>query len=158
MLAWSVEVQAEPTKDVNVVNDPNVNVLNNVDTTITNDATNPVPVTVQNGNNEKELVEIVSLDVASATTLAVYTVPLDKQLIITDVIISSPGDGFPLEIQRDGAVISRIRLEDSANGTYDHSYVSGIQFQENEILSIRNGGGATTNWELRGYQVDVNGS
>ena len=60
VLAFSVEVEAKGKKkdvnvvnepNVNVVNEPNVNVLNNVDVNITNDESNPVPVTVQNGNN-----------------------------------------------------------------------------------------------------------
>ena len=42
----AVEAKKKP-KDVNVVNEPNVSVLNNVDVNVTNDETNPVPVTVQ---------------------------------------------------------------------------------------------------------------
>ena len=94
VLAVSVTVAAQGiTKDVNVINEPNVNVLNNVETTITNDGTNPVPVTVQNGVAEKELVEIVELDVANATTAGtvfdVYTVGTGKRLVITDVIVTN---------------------------------------------------------------------
>jgi len=46
-------------------------------------------------------------------------------------------------------------------GTYNHSYVSGIEFAEGEIVGISpgpNAAGKTTNWELRGYLTDVNGS
>ena len=157
VLAFSVGTEVEAKKkpkDVNVVNEPNVNVLNNVDVNVTNDETNPIPVTVQNGNNngsEKELVEIVRLDVAGETTLlAVFTVLPSKRLVVTDVIISG-GDGFQ-EILRDGAVVSRIMVND---GTYEHSYVSGIEFQEDAVISITTGP-HPTNWELRGYLTDVN--
>jgi hypothetical protein len=161
VLALSVEVQAEPTKNVKVVNEPNFNVLNNVDTTITNDATNPVPVTVQNGNggtNEKELVEIVQLDVPHDTILPVYTVPSGKKLVITDVIVSGIGDSF-MEIRRDGVVVSRVNKD--RHEIYQHTYNSGIEFQENQVLSINNPNLTPEfliNWELRGYQVDVDGS
>jgi len=148
---------------VKVVNEPNVNVLNNVDVNVTNDETNPVPVTVQNGDNngsEKKLVEIVALDVPPQTTLAVYTVPSGMRLVITDVLINGPGSGHPMEILRDGTIVSRQFL----GGTtyFHHSYVSGIEFLENVIVSVKNGQDLgddhESNWELRGYQTDVNGS
>ena len=57
-----------------------------------------MPVTVQNGNNgagEKELVEIVELDVedtaAAETVFDVYTVGTGKRLVITDVIVTKVG-------------------------------------------------------------------
>lgn len=166
VLAFSVGAEAAPTKDVNVVNEPNVNVLNNVDVNITNDETNPVPVTVQNGNNgaaEKELVEIVELDVpGNNTTLDVFTVPNGKRLVITDLIVSNNRIGSPpipnAEILRDGSVYSRFMVASSSGsggaGVYQHSYVSGIEFTEGQIVSIRNPGGQNvdpTHWELRGY-------
>jgi len=156
VLAFSVGAEAAPTKDVNVVNEPNVNVLNNVDVNITNDGTNPVPVTVQNGNNgaaEKELVEIVELDVAGNTTLPVYTVAAGKRLVITDGIIN--GTGNPWGIHRDGSVVSRIQVTSSARTPYNHSYVSGIEFQENVTVSVKTGTSDGTDWELRGYLTDM---
>lgn len=161
-LAFLVEAEAAPAKDVNVVNEPNVNVLNNVDVNITNDGNNPVPVTVLNGNNgaaEKELVEIIQLDVPSDTTIDIYTVPAGKKLLITDVIVHH-GDSRFMEIHRNGTVVSRFRLTTTSTTTFGHSYISGIEFQEGDILSVRNGaGGANQNgFELRGYLTDVNGS
>jgi len=168
-LAFSVEAQGM-TKDVNVVNEPNVNVLNNVDVNITNDGTNPVPVTVQNGAAEKELVEIVELDVEdddnTETVFDVYTVGTGKRLVITDVIVTNL-TGLAMKqmrIFRDGVVVSPFSLGiagSGGTGTYDHSYVSGIEFTEGQIVGISPGpdtSGLTTNWELRGYLTDVNGS
>ena len=168
VLAFSVDAEAKgKTKDVNVVNEPNVNVLNNVDVNITNDENNPVPVTVQNGAAEKELVEIVELDVEdddnTETVFDVYTVGTDKRLVITDVIVLNlSGGGLAnMRILRDGVVVSNFSDEFGGGGTYNHSYVSGIEFAEGEIVGISpgpNAAGKTTNWELRGYLTDVNGS
>ena len=170
VLAFSVGAEAAPTKDVNVVNEPNVNVLNNVDVNITNDENNPVPVTVQNGNNgaaEKELVEIVELDIEdddnTETVFDVYTVGTDKRLVITDVIVlnSSSTSIQKMRIFRDGVVVSNFSDNSSGGGAYNHSYVSGIEFAEGEIVGISPGpstAGVKTNWELRGYLMDVNGS
>lgn len=133
------EVKAEPTKDVNVVNEPNVNVLNNVDVNVTNDTINPVPVVVQNGTTSaptKELVEI-TLDGPSTPTV-VYTVPTGQRLIITDVTITlnnSPSSSDFL-IQRNNVTISRPTIKNNAvvtdGSVYQRSYLSGIQFNEGD--------------------------
>jgi len=160
-LSLGGEVQAQPTRDVNVVNEPNVSVLNNVDVNVTNDTTNPVPVVIQNGTSAppvKELVEIIQLDVPGGTTLNPFTVPSGKRLLITDVIISTGGGATGLEILRDGAIVSRIQeFNSGAEQIYNHSYVSGIEFKEGELLSIRTGGatGNITHWELRGQLTDI---
>ena len=78
-----------PAKDVNVIND----------------ATNPVPVLVQNSDgNAFELVEITGTGGSSPVTL--FTVPGGKRVIITDVIFTiSPsvtGVGRIIEKQCDG--------------------------------------------------------
>jgi hypothetical protein len=51
-LSLGGEAKAKLVKDVNVVNEPNVSVLNNVDVNVTNDTENPVPVVVQNGTRK----------------------------------------------------------------------------------------------------------
>jgi hypothetical protein len=164
------EVKAQAPKDVNVVNEPNVNVLNNVDVNVTNDTTNPVPVVIQNGNNgqvEKELVEIVRLDVQNPRLgtgqlpppIDVYTVPGGRRLVITDVIISGGSSGRH-SIWRDGTIVSRVRIAPTGTGgvsPYDHSYVSGIEFQENQTVSIQPPPTSIgADFELRGYQTDMN--
>ena len=162
VLAFSVTVAAQgKTKDVNVVNEPNVNVLNNVDVNVTNDENNPVPVTVLNGNNgaaEKELKEFVQLDIPLDSTFGLFTVPAGKKLLITDIIVHSIA-GALMQILRNGTVVSRFWIQDAGTGTFGHSYNSGIEFQDGDILGIRVGIAATDNgFELRGYLTDVNGS
>lgn len=54
-------------------------------------------------------------------------------------------------IIRDGVVFSSFNVQSSINGTYKHSYVSGIVFCEQETPGIIGGAtGNTTNWELHG--------
>ena len=156
-LALGGVAQAQAPKDVNVVNEPNVSVLNNVDVNVTNDTTNPVPVVVQNGTSTppvKELVEIIQLDVPADNTVDVYTVPSGKQLAITDVIIRGGGTTAPFQIFRDGSIVSRVSIGATVGAQYNHSYVSGIEFQENQVVSIR--APNISDWELRGYQTDIN--
>ncbi len=158
------EAQADPTKDVRVVNEPNVNFLNNVDSTITNDATNPVPVTVQNGNNgvvAKELVEITAFYDRPAQTgsVSVYTVPTGKRLVITDVQVSgneSTQNGFsgcPRTIQRSANGMEAVMLFYISFSKY---YVSGIEFKENETVFVKAQCTEDTFFELRGYLMDNN--
>ena len=110
------------------------------------------------GSSQPELVEIVQLDVPGGTTLNPFTVPSGKRLVITDVIISTGSGATGLEILRDGAIVSRIQeFNGAAEQIYNHSYVSGIEFKEGELLSIRTGGatGNITHWELRGQLTDI---
>ena len=133
------EVKAQSIKDVNVANEPNVNVLNNVASTITNDTTNPVPVVVQNGPPPapvKEIVEITKQGVPGVIATA-YTVPTGKTLIITDVNISSSlsetSGNSPCcaIIARNGVGISVVNLRDR---NYQRKYQTGIEFNEGDIV------------------------
>jgi len=105
----------------------------------------------------QEFVEIVELAVPINTTVDVFTVPNGKRLVITDVIVAFLGfeNFFGATILRDGAVVSSFSIGDIGDGavaTYDHSYVSGIEFAEGAIVSINPGvANQTSNWELRGY-------
>ncbi len=113
-------------------------------------------VPIAQSKQVSDLTEIVVLDVNPGEVRNVYTVPLGKRVIITDVIISSNIRlGNKQDILRDGKVISRINVPNISDGNYEHSYVTGIEFTENQTLSISNGSdigeGTSTNWELRGY-------
>ena len=86
-----------------------------------------------------------------STPIDIYTVPVGKRLVITDVIIS--GCGGLHSIFRDNTIVFRHHL----SPTYSHSYVSGIEFQENQIVGIRpHSLNCTSDWELRGQQTDIN--
>jgi len=127
-------------KDVNVVNTPE----------------NPVPVVVQNGDmngTTRQLVDFFEPAVTLGTRIDLFTVPAGQRLLITDVIISALGAAVVnARILRDGVVISRLNVPTAPNGTYEHSYISGIVFREDETLGIIGGeGGSTSNWELRGF-------
>ncbi len=82
---------APPAKDVNVVNTPlSVDLASTANVNVVNDASSPVPVTVQNADAETaQLVEIVGTVGSSRTTL--FTVPSGKRVIITDVVVSTGG-------------------------------------------------------------------
>ena len=127
------QVQGDPpTRDVNVVNTP----------------TNPVPVVVQNGDADGVATELFELVVLNVTgTVNLFTVPTDKRLLITDVIVS--GAVSNSQILRGTSVVSNIIVLSSQ--TYEHSYVSGIEFASGETRSISPGSSGQTNWELRGF-------
>ena len=93
---------------------------------------------------------------ATQPPLDVYTVPAGKRLVITDVIIG--GTSGPYTIFRDGTIVSRVNMRNTVP-QYNHSYVSGIEFQENQIVSIQAKSDFPDNlsdYELRGYQTDIN--
>ena len=107
------------------------------------------------GSQQPELVEIVVLDYRNnfQPPLDVYTVPVDKRLVITDVIRRCGVQG-KYSIFRDGTIVSRVE-----EGVYQNSYVSGIEFQENQIVSIQSppvSSGPGCDWELRGVLTDIN--
>jgi len=125
-----------PTKDVNVIND----------------ATNPVPVLVQNSDgNPFELVEIAGRGQENPVTL--FTVPSGKRVIITDVIFtifpSTQGTG---RIMRNGVTVA----QPSSNPAifYSHTYASGIEFVEGDTVNVVSV--ADSNFfELRGVMMDL---
>ncbi len=127
------------------------------DVNVVNTSDNPVPVVVQNGDTNgtaTELVEFIALNVALDTTVNLFTVPAGQRLVITDVIVTGPRDNlvFDNQILRDDVVASSINVPVAFQGTYEHSYVSGIVLLEQETLSIRGGSlVGPTNWELRGF-------
>ena len=138
-----------------------MNVLNNVDVNVTNNVENPVPVVVQNAPPSapvKEIVEITANGIPG-TPVDVYTVSTGKTLIITDVIISSSiwgglEDPCCVSIRRNGVGISNVSLGD---GTYQHTYKTGIEFREGDIVGVAQQlGDAVAFFELRGFLMDNN--
>ncbi len=125
-----------PAKDVNVIND----------------ATNPVPVLVQNSDgNAFELVEITGMGGSSPVTL--FTVPSGKRVIITDVIFTiSPSVTGVGRIMRNSVTVA----QPSANPAifYSHTYASGIEFVDGDKVNVVSV--ATDNFfELRGVMMDL---
>jgi len=144
------EVEAKKVKTVNAQQSGAWNVQ------VGNTTANPVPVVVQNGdaNGTVELVEFFELDVPSGTRIDFAPIGTDERLVITDVIVSDSDGGRAqnARILRDGVVVSSFNVPDVTNGTYEHSYVSGILFREGETPGIIGAvTGRTTNWELRGF-------
>ena len=127
---------APPAKDVNVIND----------------ATNPVPVLVQNSDgNAFELVEITGTGGSSPVTL--FTVPGGKRVIITDVIFTiDPSVNGIGRIMRNSVTVA----QPSSNPAifYSHTYASGIEFVEGDTVKVVSV--ATDNFfELRGVMMDL---
>jgi len=171
-LSLGGEVKAQPTKDVNVVNEPNVSVLNNVDVNVTNGATNPIPVTVQNGSNgaaEKDLVEIAELVSNGEGFKSVYIVPIGKQLLIKDVTISAISKNCSPAIGRPGGSQPKVIMQASLpiifadsvsplaiGATFTKTYETGIKFDQEETVSLLANCGNSVFFELRGYLTDNN--
>ena len=175
-LSLQGEVEAQPTKDVNVVNEPNVSVLNNVDVNVTNGATNPIPVTVQNGSNgaaEKDLVEIAELVSNGEGFKSVYIVPIGKQLLIKDVTISAISKNCSPAIGRPGGSQPKVIMQASLpliispafggggnsvaiGATFTKTYETGIKFDQEETVSLLANCGNSVFFELRGFQTDMN--
>ena len=175
ILAFAVgdaEAKKKP-KDVNVVNEPNVSVLNNVDVNVTNGATNPIPVTVQNGSNgaaEKDLVEIAELVSNGEGFKSVYIVPIGKQLLIKDVTISALSKNCSPAIGRPGGSQPKVIMQASLpvkfsafsgspvaiGATFTKTYETGIKFDQEETVSLLANCGNSVFFELRGYLTDNN--
>ena len=127
--------------------------------TVVNGTDMPIPVVVQNGTNiGRESVEFLlqGYDTSDMQpqSVEIFTVPTGKALIITDVLVSvASGSVFKgAEIRRDGTAVSFIQ---TFVGVYQHSYHSGIEFSEGQLLTIFAPTNAHTNWELRGYLTDI---
>jgi len=128
-------LQAEPlAKDVNVVNT----------------AANPVPVVVQKGIID--IVEIIEDDIATGTTVPVFTVTAGQRLVITDMLASGVGaftilrDGSPATIQFQG------RGTNAGFMPITHAFATGIEFAAGEVVAISNDDDSNrVNVYLRGY-------
>ena len=94
----------------------------------------------------------------------VYTVPIGKRLVLTDVTIhmrALSGSHTPLEIQRNNATVSKIpalRERAGAGGgeVYQRSYLSGIPFNAGDTVGVLGSDNIVAFFELRGFQTDMN--
>ncbi len=108
---------------------------------------------------QQELVEITGSADDDPTTQDLYTVPIDKRLIITDVLvavdnISGTEATCCVAILRNSNPVSVIDLSD---GNYQHTYNSGIEFKTGERVGIRGRNSFRgVFFELRGFQEDIN--
>ena len=108
---------------------------------------------VDSGGKLNEVVEIIQDNVAISSTVQVYTVPADRRLVITDLMIADEGGGtsFDARILRDG-VAATSNLTVRSNDTFRHSFAKGIEFAAGQAVSVVNGdtSGPLT-FYLRGY-------
>ena len=100
-----------------------------------------------------DVVEIIQNAVAAGSDLLVYTVPSNKRLVITDVILSANASGPTCgnTLLRAGTrAMSELCFSNVAFGTLAFSFITGIEFGPGDTVAVRN---ATTvvNWYLRGY-------
>ncbi len=82
--------------------------------------------------------------------------PGHSRLFITDVLISNPYGGAPLNnqvLRRNGAAATAL-LVVPAYQTLALHFVTPIEYKADQTLGVQNsGGGTTTNWTLRGYST-----
>ncbi len=123
---------------------------------ITNDDTNPVPVTVQNGaTNDSNVIEITAAP-TNKTPTVVFTVPNGQRVVITDVVIigGGTGGGCCPAIQRNSVDIARVSTQPDRK--YQQTYRSGIEFNQGDtvgVVGLNNVGEVF--FELRGVQTSL---
>ncbi len=113
-----------------------------------NTTAEPVPVVVQ--TSTPEIVEIIENSVSSPTPVDVFTVPANRRLIITDVMMSTNSGSSNAEILRDGTPATAF-INVSSGNTFSHSFATGIEFVANETVAVDAGSGTNINFYLRGY-------
>ncbi|GEM_PF-2742640 len=138
----NVNVVSEPAapRDVHVVGEPvtprDVNVLNTVNVS----ATEALPVSVTNGTSDGSS-EIVSayVEFSLDASVVLFTVPLGKRLIMTDVVVQVNGSAAKgLEFSNETGVLMRFPLllqPSSLEGFL--SFNAGLPVGPGEILSVR---------------------
>jgi hypothetical protein len=118
-----------------------------------------VPVISQPGTITG-IVQIKQNSIANLTNVDVFVVPAGQRLRITDVIISAPSNGSA------GACCQRIfagagcitqktgfiTVPGEPGGSFQHSFLSGINFGAGQVVCLRNGASSgATSWTLSGY-------
>jgi hypothetical protein len=103
----------------------------------------------------------INQNVAQLTDVNVFTVPAGQTLRITDVIISNPSGslGAGACCQRifvgAGCITQKtafINVPGPLHGSFEHSFLTGINFVAGQVVCLRNGdGSAATSWTVRGF-------
>lgn len=102
---------------------------------------------------DKEAVEIIENGVANLTDVSAFTVPSDRRLIITDVIISNSNSSSSCcaRISRNGPFVTGF-IAVEANSSFEHTFLTGIEFGPGDMVGVRNGASSgPLDFYLRGY-------
>lgn len=102
-------------------------------------------------------VELIADSVANLTTTDLLTVPADRRVIITDLLIANSNNAEVVS-QRvfRGASAATLSLVIPANSSFSHVFATGIEFDAGEVVRVRNGASSgPVNFYLRGYIVKV---
>jgi len=121
---------------------------------LTNKAAEPVPVHVQ--TRSLDIVEIIENNVPDSTEVDVFTVPANRRLIITDLIISTSGtNAREARILRDGAPATSFLPVLGNLNAFSHTFATGIHFVAGETVKVSSGpaGGGSVHFYLRGFLV-----
>ena len=99
---------------------------------------------------QPEIVEIIGdIETGSTTNVTLYTVPANKQLVITDVVIvAGTGTGV---ITRNGAPVSVVSF--SNDTMYQQTYSTGIEFKAGDQVGVEGNGNIF--YEFRGLLDDA---
>jgi len=122
------------------------------DVRVINTPAEPVPVVLQKGI--LDIVEIIEDNVPSRTDVNVFTVPANRGLVITDVMISWEVGGTScsdVRILRNGLPATSI-ITVPAFSTFSHAFATGIHFGAGETVAVSNGiTGCILHFYLRGF-------
>jgi hypothetical protein len=96
-------------------------------------------------------VEIIENNVPDNTNFFdVFTVPANRRLVITDVLIHASGfTACCMTILRN-TLPATFSIFVGAAG-FNHTFATGIEFTEGQTVAVSNPSGAPTKWHLRGY-------
>ncbi len=142
-----------PVKNVAVVNTPlPVTGILVGDVRVTNTTAEPVPVEVQ--SKTLDIVEIIENNVPRSTVVNVFTVPANRRLIITDLVISvSVSTAGQTEILRNGSPATSF-IATVVGNAFSHTFATGIEFVAGETVAVSSGiinPAAGVHFYLRGY-------
>lgn len=100
-------------------------------------------------------VEIIENNVFNNTTVDVFTVPANRRLVITDVLIHASGfTACCVTILRD-TLPATFSIFVGAAG-FNHTFATGVEFTDGQTVAVSNLSGSPTKWHLRGYLTKAN--
>jgi hypothetical protein len=109
--------------------------------------------TIKGKGKLKEVVELIQTQLANLNEVGVFTVPVGRRLVITDVLIANSNGtaaNFQRILRNNTDTIGFVSVQ--AGDTFEHTFGTGIEFAAGDIVVVRNGGSAgPIDFLLRGY-------
>lgn len=110
-------------------------------------------LTVPIGGKPVEIVEIAQNLSPDGTLVTVYEVPMNRRLVITDLIITGGYCGHRLNRDRGLLLTLCIPAGTTAgtHATFAHTFATGIEFEAGQTLDLQNSSPDGAQYYLRGY-------